>query len=108
MECKYIRSDFFKNVKGSSTGFKTNDELWFVLHKSQLNNYQQFFAVFDHDMNLLRYSELFKLDNRRVEFCIGLIIEEQRTILSFSSLDTNIYIGVYENNYIDSIKWYNN
>jgi hypothetical protein len=95
-------------VKGSSTGFKTNDELWFVLHKSQLNNYQHFFAVFDHDMNLLRYSELFKLDNRRVEFCIGLIIEDERTILSFSSLDTNIYIGVYENNYIDSIKWYNN
>jgi mannosyltransferase OCH1-like enzyme len=108
VESKYIRSDFFKNVKGSSTGFKTNDELWFVLHKSQLNNYQHFFAVFDHDMNLLRYSELFKLDNRRVEFCIGLIIEDERTILSFSSLDTNIYIGVYENNYIDSIKWYNN
>jgi mannosyltransferase OCH1-like enzyme len=108
VECKYIRSDFFKNVKGSSTGFKTNDELWFVLHKSQLNNYQHFFTVFDHDMNLLRYSELFKLDNRRVEFCIGLIIEAERTILSFSSLDTNIYIGVYENNYIDSIKWYNN
>ena len=108
LEYKYINSDFFKKVKGSSAGFNRKDEIWFVLHKSQRNNYQHFFAVFDYDMNLLRYSELFKLDNCKVEFCIGLIIEEERTILSFSSLDTNIYIGVYDNTYIDTIKWYNN
>jgi len=106
LERKYINTDYFKNVKGSSCGFEYKDELWFVLHKSQTNNYQQFFAVFDLNMNLLRYSELFKLDNCRVEFCIGLIIEDDRTILSFSSLDTNIFVGVYDNDYINSIKWY--
>ena len=113
LERKYIKTDYFKNVKGSSCGFEFKDEIWFVIHKSQSNNdkqffnYQQFFAVFDLNMNLLRYSELFKLNNCRIEFCIGLIIEEDRTILSFSSLDTNIYIGVYDNDYIKSIKWYN-
>ena len=107
IEHKYINVDLFKTVKGSTSGVLFKNEIWFVLHISQSNNYQHLFAVFDNDMNLLRYSEPFKLDNCRVEFCIGLIIEEERTILSFSSLDTNIYIGVYDNNYINTIKWFN-
>ena len=107
IEHKYINVDLFKTVKGSTSGVLFKNEIWFVVHISQSNNYQHLFAVFDNDMNLLRYSEPFKLDNCRVEFCIGLIIEEERTILSFSSLDTNIYIGVYDNNYINTIKWFN-
>jgi mannosyltransferase OCH1-like enzyme len=102
---KYIKDDFFKKVKGSSSGVPFNNEIWFVLHINQDTNYQHFFAVFDNDMNLLRYSEPFKLDNSRVEYCIGLIIEENRTILSFTSLDTKLYIGIYDNKYINSIRW---
>ena len=102
---KYIKDDFFKTVKGSTSGVPFNNEIWFVLHINQHNNYQHFFAIFDNDMNLLRYSEPFKLDNSRVEYCIGLIIEENRTILSFSSLDINTYIGIYDNMYIKSIRW---
>ena len=109
LEHIYIKPEFFKNAKGSTSGFTFNNEIWFVLHLSQSTNYQHFFSVFDLQMNLLRYSEPFKLDNCSVEFCIGLIIEEKRTILSFSSLDTTIYIGIYDNNYIkNDIKWYNN
>jgi hypothetical protein len=106
IERKYIKFDFFKKVKGSTSGVLFNNEIWFVLHVSQSNNYQHFFAVFDTDMNLLRYTEPFKLDNCRVEFCIGLIIEKERTILSFTSSDTNTFIGIYDNDYINSIKWY--
>jgi hypothetical protein len=106
LEQKYLKTEYFKNVKGSTSGVNHNNEIWFILHKSQQRNYQHFFAVFDLDMNLLRYSEPFKLNNCLVEFCIGLIIEESRTILSFSSLDTNIFVCVYDNNYINSIKWY--
>jgi hypothetical protein len=106
LEQKYLKTEYFKNVKGSTSGVNHNNEIWFILHKSQQKNYQHFFAVFDLNMNLLRYSEPFKLNNCLVEFCIGLIIEESRTILSFSSLDTNIFVCVYDNNYINSIKWY--
>ena len=108
VEYKYNIPEFFKGTKGSTCGFIFNKEIWFVLHKSQISNYQHYFAVFDLDMNLLRYSELFKLDNCRVEFCIGLIIEKNRTILSYSSLDTNCIISTYDNDYINNnIKWYN-
>jgi len=107
IEYKYNIPEFFKDTKGSTCGFIFNDEIWFVLHKSQLSNYQHYFAVFDLNMNLLRYSELFKLNNNRVEYCIGLIIEKKRTILSYSLLDSNCIISVYDNNYIkNNIKWY--
>ena len=106
IEHKYIKPDFFKKVKGSSSGVLFNNEIWFVLHINQSNNYQHFFSVFDNDMNLLRYSEPFKMNNCRVEFCVGFIIEKERIILSFSSSDSNIFIGIYDNKYIDSVKWY--
>ena len=104
----YKIPEFFKNIKGSSSGALYNNEIWFIVHTKQNNNYQHLFVVFDNELNLLRYSEPFKLDNSRVEFCIGLIIETERTILSFSSLDHNTYIGIYDNTYILSIKWYIN
>ena len=108
IEHKYINTDFFKNVKGSSSGVIFNNEIWFLLHISQNRNYQHFFAIFDLDMNLSRYSEPFKLDdsNCKIEYCIGLIIEDNRTILTFSTLDNYIYITTYDNDYIKSIKWY--
>lgn len=108
--------EYFRDARGTSSGFTCpNGEIWFVLHKAQTYekdshtflNYQHFFAVFDNDMNLLRYSELFKLGDAKVEFCIGLIIESERTILSYSLLDTQSYIATYSNEYIRTgIKWY--
>ncbi len=114
---KYNVPEHFKDAKGSTSGFIKNNEIWFVLHKSQKNkkenieyiNYQHFFAIFDLDMNLLKYSELFKLDNSTVEFCIGLIIETNRIILSYSSSDATTKISTYSIDYINNkILWYKN
>jgi len=109
--------EFFKNARGSTIGCHHNNEIWFVLHKAQNNlksktsstiyNYQHFFAVFDLNMNLKRYSELFKLGDKMVEFCTGLIMEETRLILSYSLLDTRSYVSTYDYETIhDSIRWY--
>jgi hypothetical protein len=107
IDTKKKHHDIFKITKGSSSGFLFNNEIWFILHTTENNNYLHYFAIFDNNMNLLRYSERFKLDNCKIEYCIGLIIEPNRTILSFSSLDTNIYIGIYNNDYINYLKWIN-
>lgn len=118
IDIKYNIPDYFKGAKGSSCGFKTHDgELWFVVHKSQSKgkfvNYQHFFAVFDLNMNLQRYSELFKFQNYKVEFCMGLIIRENKNncelIMSYSVMDTQSIICVYDMEYIkNGIKWYKN
>lgn len=123
IDIKYNIPDYFRGTKGSTCGFKTRDnELWFVIHKSQSNgnfiNYQHFFAVFDLNMNLLRYSELFKFEGSKIEFCMGLIIREKpgnenenkksyEIILSYSVMDTQSIVGVYDMEYINNgIKWY--
>ena len=114
---KYNIPFYFKEVRGTTPGYIFNNEIWFVLHKSQRNiinnidyiNYQHFFAVFDINMNLLRYSELFKLENETVEFCIGLIIKNNNIILSYSILDTSTKISIYSMDYIkNSLLWYDN
>ena len=115
-ENKYDMPDFFKEVRGSSCGYQQNDEIWFVAHKTQnygneQNNicyhYQHFFVIFDLDMNLLRYSELFKLGQCKVEFCTGLIVKDDEIILSYSLMDTQSFISIYNMDYIkDKIKWY--
>ena len=65
------------------------------------------FAIFDLNMNLIRYSELFTFNNCKVEFCIGLIIKDNEVILSYSLLDIQSTIAVYDLEYINNnIKWY--
>jgi mannosyltransferase OCH1-like enzyme len=119
---KYNNPEYFKYVQGSTNGYIKNNEIWFVLHKvdhsipmdvNDINhiksyNYKHFFAIFDLDMNLSRYSELFKLGDCMVEFCTGLIIKEDTIILSYSLLYTQSIISEYDINYIkNKIKWYN-
>ena len=108
---------YFKEARGSTPGFIKDNEIWFVLHKAQyyddnnnrFYNYQHFFAVFDLDMNLIRYSELFKFGGCKVEFCVGLIIKENQLLLSYSILDTQSMISVYDMDYINNeMKWYIN
>jgi mannosyltransferase OCH1-like enzyme/predicted GH43/DUF377 family glycosyl hydrolase len=121
IEIKYNIPNYFKEARGSTNGTIKDNEMWFILHKSQsiehnykkksttYYNYQHFFAVFDLNMNLIRYSELFKFDDCKVEFCLGMIIKNDELILSYSALDTQSTIATYDINYInDNLKWYFN
>ena len=108
-----IKMDFnlpssFYDSRGSSSGCLFNNEIWFVLHKKYNDNryYQHFIAIFDKDMNLLRYSEEFKFVGRPVEFCMGLIVEESRVIMSYTELDTNSFIATYGHKYLlNELNW---
>jgi mannosyltransferase OCH1-like enzyme len=121
IDTKYNVPCYFKDARGSTSGVINGNEIWFVIHKSQsvehtynkksttYYNYQHFFAVFDLDMNLIRYSELFKFEDAKVEFCIGMIIKNNEIILSYSALDTKSIIATYDIDYINnSLKWYSN
>ena len=65
-----------------------------------------FFAIFDLQMNLLRYSEPFKFQNYKVEFCLGLIVQDKQIILSYSVMDTQSFISVYSMKNVKDINWY--
>ena len=114
-EIKYNIPDYFSDAYGSSSGYIKNDEIWFVLHKiqyadylnTQIKNCQHFFAVFDLTMNLIRFSETFKLGDCIVECCNGLIVKDKSIILSYSLLDSQCIISEYDIDYIHSqLFWY--
>jgi mannosyltransferase OCH1-like enzyme len=112
IEIKYDIPQCFKDTRGSTCGYKFNDEIWFVVHKAQsymkkFFNYQHYFVIFDLNMNLLRYSELFKIEGEKVEFCIGLVLKKGNLILSYSILDTISKVSIYNIDELNkNLKWY--
>jgi hypothetical protein len=77
----------FENVRGSTNGYTFENEIWFVTHINKSGDYYHLFVVFDLEMNFKRYSECFKFEDQPVEFCLGLIMEPTRVILSYSIND---------------------
>ena len=118
----------FSHARGSTCGFnyvkKTkiegNDdninisisepEIWFILHMVSYENprhYYHIFAVFDESMNLLRYSAPFKFHTEPIEYCLGLVVEDDRVLITYSVWDRETKLGIYDKKYIDSIIKYN-
>ena len=112
----------FKNARGSTCGFKYTKrtkvyddnisfivdecEIWFVVHLVSYENprhYYHMLVVFDCSMNLLRYSAPFKFEGEPIEYCIGLLVEDTRVIMSYSTWDRTTRIGVYDKSVIDSV-----
>ena len=114
---------FFSHARGSTCGFsyikntriEGNDninisigeeEIWFILHMVSYENprhYYHVFAVFDESMNLLRYSAPFKFYTEPIEYCLGLIVEDERVLITYSVWDRETKLGIYDKKYIDSI-----
>jgi hypothetical protein len=47
-------------------------------------------------MELKRWSHLFKFDGEKIEYALGLIVEEKRIIVSYSKWDREPSVGVYD------------
>ncbi len=97
--------ELFKYVRGSTCGFNYNQENWFVVHLVSYENprhYYHLICVFDNNMNLLRYTPPFKLTKSPIEYCLGIIVEQDRILLSFSDWDRTSAVGEYKKTYIES------
>ncbi len=96
--------DFFRQVRGSTHGYEYDLEVWFLCHVveySQPREYYHFFVVFDKDiftgeLKLNRWSNLFKFEGEKIEYALGLIVEQDRLIVSYSKWDREPVIGVYD------------
>ncbi len=91
----------FTKVRGSTNGALYGDELWFVGHVVYYNkprNYYHLFIVLDKNtLELKNYSKLFTFDPHvNVEFCLGLIIEDDRIVVSHSNEDRTSKIKIYD------------
>jgi hypothetical protein len=99
----------FSYFRGSSCGFKYNNENWFVNHIVSYEtprHYYHVISVFDNEMNLLRYSAPFKFEGDPIEYCLSIIVEDTRVLINYSNWDRTTRIGIYDKEYIDSLLKY--
>ena len=116
----------FSRVRGSTCGFKyckkldkthngnilidiTEEEIWFVTHIVSYEtprHYYHIIVVFDKDMKILRYSAPFKFEGDPIEYCLSILVEDDRVIINYSTWDRTTRIGIYDKKYIDSIVKY--
>jgi tetratricopeptide (TPR) repeat protein len=99
----------FSHTRGSTCGFAYNDEIWYMLHLVSYETPRQYyhiFAVFDKEMNFLRHSAPFKFQGESIEYCLGLVVEDDRVICTFSEWDGSSKLVVYDKSYVDSLVKY--
>jgi tetratricopeptide (TPR) repeat protein len=101
----------FKHVRGSTCGFKyknLNDqlEIWFIVHVVSYESprhYYHMLVIFDENMTLLRYTSPFKFEGEKIEYCVGLVVEESRVIITYSTWDRTTKVGIYSKTCIDDL-----
>ena len=94
----------FRHVRGSSPGFKYKNEYWFLLHivsYESPRHYYHILATFDEEMNFKKHSAPFKFEGECIEYSLGLIVEDERVIIPFSTWDRSTKIVVYDKKMID-------
>ena len=116
----------FSRIRGSTCGFVYNkkvgenengnikidiieSEIWFVNHIVSYDSprdYYHIISVFDSNMNLLRYSAPFKFEGEPIEYCLSIIVEDDRVLINYSVWDRTTNIGIYDKKYIDSLLIY--
>jgi glycosyltransferase involved in cell wall biosynthesis len=120
----------YSRVRGSTCGFNYSKkigennngnisisieetEIWFISHivsyepfRDPLRYYYHIISVFDSNMNLLRYSAPFKFEGEPIEYCLSIIVEDERVIINYSTWDRTTRIGIYDKQYIDSLLKY--
>lgn len=124
----------FNRIRGSTCGFKyskkinynaTNgvvsdnkdnisidileEEIWFVTHivsYEQPRHYYHVIVVFDANMKLLRYSAPFKFEGECIEYCLSIVVEDERVLMNYSTWDRSTRVGIYAKEYIDDLVKY--
>ena len=101
--------NIFTHVRGSSCGFIYKKETWFVVHIVSYETpryYYHMTVVLSEDGHLIRHSAPFKFEGDHIEYCLSIIVEEERILMNYSTWDRTTRIGVYDKKYIDSITKY--
>jgi hypothetical protein len=99
----------FRSTRGSTCGFKYNNEIWFIVHivsYEKPRHYYHVMVIFDENMNLQRYSAPFKFEDECIEYCLGVVVENKQVIMTYSTLDKTTKLAIYDKEYIDSILIY--
>jgi glycosyltransferase involved in cell wall biosynthesis len=96
---------FFRDVRGSSNGVAVTGkdgkrEIWFLVHYvaySTPRNYYHAIIVLDElTLEVKRHSCLFKFEGEKIEYALGLVVEADRILVSYSTWDASSALAVYD------------
>ena len=98
--------DFFHILRGSTCGVPVGDELWFVCHfveYSTPRHYYHIIVALDRDATAVRRTSIpFKFHADPIEYCLGLVVEDERVLFSYSRWDcSSAVIVLPRNEFID-------
>jgi len=98
LEREIATPKYFSHFRGSTCGFNHQKEIWFITHIVSYEDPRRYFhafVVFDNNMKLSRYSAPFKFSSEPIEYCLGLIVEKERVIVTFSEWDRTSHLQVF-------------
>lgn len=98
---------FFKHLRGSTHGITCDNEIWFMTHIVEYGsprNYYHCIVILDKDtLKYKKHSILFKFEDTPIEYCLGMIIKKKEMILSYSKMDRESIVCVYNRPQIDQL-----
>jgi hypothetical protein len=98
--------DFFSKLRGSTNGIDYDNKIWFICHIQIFGCYLHIFVVFDKNMKLLGYSNFFNFEKKKVEYCIGMITNNNNFIITYSTLDKTTKLCIFPFIFVNNLIQY--
>lgn len=88
-----------RHFRGSSPGAVYGDSIYFVTHVVEYAKPRHYYhSIVELDRHTLAYknhSKLFTFEGCSIEFCLGLVVEDDRVIMTYSTWDRTSHLKVY-------------
>ena len=83
----------FTDIRGSTNGVQVGDEIWFLTHMvshEDRRHYYHMMVVLDPiTYNIIRYTPLFTLTGKPVEYSLGFVVIDDNILIGYSTMDDN-------------------
>lgn len=93
---------FFRHLRGSSNVVEYNNEYWMIVHGVKYTTprkYYHMIVILDKEYKLKRHTIPFYFETYMIEYCLGIIIENDYIYMTVSRNDNNpIIVKVYIKN----------
>jgi len=83
---------FFKHLRGSSNVVEYNNQYWIIVHGVKYTTprkYYHMIIILDREYKINNYTVPFYFDTYNIEYCLGLLIENNNIYITASKNDSN-------------------
>lgn len=90
---------YLRHARGSSCGSKLGSEWYFVVHfvsYESPRHYYHAIVVLDERLNFKTIGRIFSFEGEPIEYCLGIVVDEDTFTLSYSTWDRTSKIRVYD------------